>query len=64
MKYDAVILGGGPAAVSAALTLRARGKTAAIISGGIDDIPLSRAHAVANYPGRRKMPVRTSSAAG
>lgn len=51
MKYDAVILGGGPAAISAALTLRARGNTAAILSGGIDDIPLSRAHMVANYPG-------------
>lgn len=51
MKYDAVILGGGPAAVSAALTLRARGKSAAILSGGIDDIPLSRATRIANYPG-------------
>ena len=40
MKYDAVILGGGPAAASAALTLRARGKTAAILSGGIDDLSL------------------------
>ena len=51
MKFDAVILGGGPAAVSAALTLRARGKTAAILSGGIDDIPLSRASRITNYPG-------------
>ena len=48
MKYDAVILGGGPAAVSAALTLRARGKSAAILSGGIDDIPLFRAKEVTN----------------
>ena len=51
MKYDAVILGGGPAAVSAALTLLARGKTAAIVTGGRDDIPLSRAHTITNYPG-------------
>ena len=51
MIYDALIIGGGPAAVSAALTLRARSKTAAIVSGGIDDIPLSRSHRISNYPG-------------
>lgn len=51
MTYDAIIIGGGPAAVSAALTLRARNKSAAIISGGIDDIPLSRTHSISNYPG-------------
>ena len=51
MTYDTLIIGGGPAAVSAALTLRARNKTAAIVTGGIDDIPLSRSHTIANYPG-------------
>lgn len=51
MKYDTVILGGGPAAISAALTLCARGKSAAVLFGGIDDIPLSRAHTITNYPG-------------
>lgn len=51
MVYDCVIIGGGPAAASAALTLRARNKTALIVTGQVDDIPLSRSHKIANYPG-------------
>ncbi len=51
MTYDCVIIGGGPAAVSAALTLRNRNKTVAIVTGGVDDIPLSRSHRITNYPG-------------
>ena len=42
MAFDSVIIGGGPAAVSAALTLRNRNKTVAIVTGGVDDIPLCR----------------------
>ena len=51
MTYDTLIIGGGPAAVSAALTLRARNKTVLIVSGGLDDIPLSRSPRIDNYPG-------------
>ena len=51
MAFDSVIIGGGPAAVSAALTLRNRNKTVAIVTGGVDDIPLSRSHKITNYPG-------------
>ena len=51
MTFDSVIIGGGPAAVSAALTLRNRNKTVAIVTGGVDDIPLSRSHKITNYPG-------------
>lgn len=51
MAFDTVIIGGGPAASSAALTLRARNKTVCIVTGEIDDIPLSRSHKISNYPG-------------
>ncbi len=51
MVFDCVIIGGGPAAVSAALTLRQRNKTALIVSGEINDIPLSRSEKISNYPG-------------
>ena len=41
MNYDSIIVGGGPAAVSAALTLRARNKTVAIISGERENVTKS-----------------------
>ena len=59
MTYDTVIIGGGPAAASAALTLRARNKTVCIVTGEIDDIPLSRSHRIANYPGMPEISGRT-----
>lgn len=48
---DAIIVGGGPAGISAALTLRQRGKSAAIVSTAPDDSPLWKAERIDNYPG-------------
>ena len=49
--FDLVIIGSGPAGVSAALTARHRGKTALIVSSAPEDSPLARAEHVDNYPG-------------
>lgn len=49
--YDSAIIGGGPAGVSAALTLRARGKSVLIVSSGIEGNPLYKAPEISNYPG-------------
>ena len=51
MVYDAIIVGGGPAGISAGLTLRRRNKSVAIVSGPLADIPLYKSHCVDNYPG-------------
>lgn len=48
---DLVIIGGGPAGVSAALTALHRGKTVQIVSSAAEDSPLWRAEHVDNYPG-------------
>ena len=56
MVYDSIIIGGGPAGISAGLTLRRRNKTAAIVSGPLADIPLYKSHCVDNYPGMPDLP--------
>ncbi|MBR6810760.1 MAG: NAD(P)/FAD-dependent oxidoreductase, partial [Clostridia bacterium] len=50
---DVIIIGAGPAAVSAALTLRMRGKTVQMLYAGGG--ALEKAHRVDNYPGMPRM---------
>ena len=49
--YDIVILGGGPAGLSAAISARARNKTVAVISNNYRENVLYRSKHVPNYPG-------------
>lgn len=51
MKYDLLIVGGGPAGLTAAIHARARDKSALVISNDPLASPLCRAPAMANYPG-------------
>ena len=51
MKYDLLIVGAGPAGLTAAIHARARGKAALVISNDPLSSPLSKAPAMANYPG-------------
>jgi len=48
---DIVIIGGGPAGVSAALTAAQRGKSATIITSAPEDSLLWKAEKIDNYPG-------------
>ena len=50
-KYDAIIIGGGPAGISAALTLRQRDKSVAVVANPPDTTNLWKAKDVGNYPG-------------
>ncbi len=58
--FDILIIGSGPAGVSAALTARHRGKTALIITTAMEDSPLYRAEHVDNYPACRPRRARSS----
>lgn len=51
--YDSILIGAGPAACAAALTLRMRGKTVLMLYAGGG--ALEKAHRVDNYPGMPKM---------
>lgn len=50
-RYDIVIIGGGIAGVSAALTCVNRGKTVAVIANSAETSSLYKAEMISNYPG-------------
>ena len=56
MKYDLLVVGGGPAGLTAAIHARARDKSVLVISNEPTASPLCRAPEMANYPG---LPGRT-----
>ncbi len=51
MKYDLLVVGGGPAGLTAAIHARARNKSVLVISNDPAASPLSKAPEMANYPG-------------
>ncbi len=51
MKYDLLIVGGGPAGLTAAIHARARNKSVLVISNDPAASPLAKAPGMANYPG-------------
>ena len=51
MMRDIIIIGGGPAGLSAAITARQRGKSSAVISNIRTQSGMYKAHEISNYPG-------------
>ena len=51
MDYEIIVLGGGPAGLSAAVAARSRDKSVLVISNPMEDSPLARAERVDNYLG-------------
>jgi thioredoxin reductase (NADPH) len=51
MPYDILIIGGGPAGLSAAVNARARGKSALVVSNPLEENPLWKSRQVDNYLG-------------
>ena len=51
MAYDVIVIGGGPAGLSAAVNVRARGRNVLVVSNPVEENPLWKAERVDNYLG-------------
>ena len=51
MPYDLLVVGAGPAGLSAAIYARARNKSVLVVSNDPTASPLCKAHQIDNYPG-------------
>ncbi len=51
MSCDILVIGGGPAGLSAAVNVRARGRSVLVVSNPLEENPLWPAERVDNYPG-------------
>lgn len=51
MSFDVLVIGGGPAGLSAALNIRARGRRVLVVSNPLEENPLWRSPDVNNYLG-------------
>lgn len=49
--FDVIVIGGGPAATAAVLTLQNRGKSVAVVTNPTDTSSLYKAEKITNYPG-------------
>lgn len=58
MSYDVLVIGGGPAGLSAAVNVRARGKSVLVVSNPPEESPLWKAERVDNHLG---MPHRSGA---
>ena len=58
MSYDVLVIGGGPAGLSAALNIRARGRSVLVVSNPLEENPLWKAEKVDNHLG---MPARSGA---
>ena len=51
MSYDVLVIGGGPAGLSAALNVRARGRSVLVVSNPLEENPLWKSEKVDNHLG-------------